>query len=209
MGKFGRTLLYVDLLITSSFGLLLPFLAVVITERISGATMLQVGYAVAVYVAAKAAAQLVLSRYGDEDTSVRLRLKLLVAGGVLLTLVPLGYLLVGSIAMLLVVQALWGLGEALVSPAWYSLFNQSLPETHESRSWKWRETVGLILAGLAAIAGGWLVSQSNYHLLFIGMALLAGIACFFSIRLYRGEEGGRRLAVRGLRIDGNQSLLDG
>jgi MFS family permease len=196
MGKFGRALLYADLLVTSAFGLLLPLLAVVITERISDATLLQVGYAVAVYAVAKALTQLLVARYSGESSAIKLRLKILAIGGVLLTLVPLAYLFVGSVMMLFVVQALWGIGEALVAPAWFSLFNQSLPEARESRAWQWRETVGLILTGLAAMAGGWLANVGNYGLLFIGMTMLTGLASWFSIRLYRAEEGGRHLSIR-------------
>lgn len=201
MGRFGRTLLYIDVLITSSFSLLLPFLAIAITENIGSASLLQVGYAVAAYAAAKAISQLVLGRYSDEATPVKSRLKLLAAGAVLLTIVPLGYMFVGSIGMLLVVQVLWGVGEALLAPAWFSLFNQSLPEAREGRAWQWRETVGLVATGVAAIAAGWLASQGNYRLLFIAMALLAGAATTMAIRMYRGEEGGRRLAVRAGTLD--------
>ena len=150
----------------------------------------------AIYAAAKAITQLILARYGDESSSVKMRLKLLVIGGILLTLVPLVYLFISNVIMLFIAQALWGIGEALVAPAWFSLFNQSLPEARESRAWQWRETVGLILTGLAAIAGGWLANVGNYGLLFIGMAFLIGLASWFSIRLYRSEEEGRHLSIR-------------
>lgn len=187
MGKFARTLLYVDLLATSSFGLLLPFLAVVVTRRVEGATFLHVGYAVGIYVAAKAIAQLLVGRAADDATSVRSRLKLLSIGAALLTIVPLIYLVAVSLPLLFVAQALWGVGEALLAPAWFSLFNQALPQGREARSWQWRETVGLLLAGVAAVAGGWLAEANSERLLFIAMAILAGGAGFLGVRLYRTE----------------------
>lgn len=198
MGAFARNLLYVDMLATSSFGLLLPFLAVVVTRRVEGATFLQVGYAVAVYAVAKAIAQLLASRAADDATSVRSRLKLMFIGAGLLTLVPLVYMVAGTVAILYVAQALWGVGEALLAPAWFSLFNQSLPQGREARSWQWRETAGLLLAGLAAVAGGWLAEANAERLLFIAMAILAGAAGFLGIRLYRaeGEHVYRVAAVR-------------
>ncbi len=187
MGKFARTLLYVDLLATSSFGLLLPFLAVVVTRRVEGATFLHVGYAVGVYVVAKAIAQLLVGRAADDATSVRSRLKLLSIGAALLTIVPLVYMVAGSLSLLFVAQALWGVGEALLAPVWFSLFNQALPQGREARSWQWRETVGLLLAGVAAVAGGWLAEANSERLLFIAMAVLAGGAGFLGLRLYRSE----------------------
>jgi MFS family permease len=187
MSKFSRTLLYVDMLATSSFGLLLPFLAVVITRRVEGATFLHVGYAVGVYALVKSIAQLAVGRAADDASSVRGRLKLLSIGAGLLTAVPLLYLVAGSLPMLLVAQVLWGVGEALVAPAWFSLFNQSLSQGHEARSWQWRETVGLLLAGAAAVAGGWLAEGNGDRMIFIAMAILAGIGNFLAIRLYRAE----------------------
>jgi MFS family permease len=175
------------MLATSSFGLLLPFLAVVLTRRVEGANFLHVGYAVGVYVLAKAIAQLLVGRAADDATPVRGRLRLLFIGACLLTAVPLAYLAAGSLALLYIAQALWGIGEALVAPAWFSLFNQALPQGREARAWQWRETAGLLLAGTAAVAGGWLAEANAERALFIGMAALAGGAGYFSFRLYRAE----------------------
>ena len=187
MGKFSRTLLYVDMLATSSFGLLLPFLAVVVTRRVEGATFLHVGYAVGVYALAKAITQLAVGRAADDASSVRGRLRLLSIGSGLLTAVPLLYIVASNLPLLLVAQVLWGIGEALVAPAWFSLFNQSLTQGHEERSWQWRETVGLLLAGAAAVAGGWLAEGGGDRMIFIAMAILVGIGSFLVIRLYRAE----------------------
>jgi MFS family permease len=187
MGKFSRTLLYVDMLATSSFGLLLPFLAVVITRRVEGATLLHVGYAVGLYALAKAIAQLFFGRAADDASSVRGRLRLLSVGAGLLTAVPLLYLVASSLPLLFIAQVLWGVGEALVAPAWFSLFNQSLSQGREARSWQWRETVGLLMAGAAAVAGGWLAEGNGDQMIFIAMAILAGMGSFLAIRLYRAE----------------------
>jgi MFS family permease len=192
MTRFSKTLLYTDLLMTTSLGLFLPFLAVIILHDVLDATILQVGYAIAFYAIAKAIAQLIVTRYVGEDLELKRQIKVLTIGSILITIVPIGYMFISDMKYVYVLQAVWGIGEALLAPAWFSLFNKSLTQGKEGKAWAWRETLALFVAAIAAIVGGAIAQYENYRLIFGGAALLMAASSFLLIQLYRREAEGER-----------------
>lgn len=195
MSRFSRTLLYIDLLSVSGLGLFFPFLAVIIIDKIPGATLLHVGYAVAIYCAVKAISQLIITRYTQDPVTIKPQLLSLLIGSLIVTLVPLGYIFITSTTFLYVVQGLWGLGEALTAPAWFALFNKSLTQGTEGKTWAWRETVALLLTAIVAIGGGVVGSYQNYQLIFIAAAVVMAIAAFKTIQIYKRETNEAHLNI--------------
>jgi len=84
--------------------------------------------------------------------------------------------MINSLAMLIVLQIILGLGEALGSPAFDSIFAEHLDRNKHVREYgDWKLIYNLTLA-LGTIVGGFLVVKFGFNVLFITMAFLALIS---------------------------------
>lgn len=198
MTRFGRALLWSDVLATGGFGFFGPVLAIFITRQVPGADAATVGLAVAVYLVARTVGLLVTTRSIGSGQSYLRELRALIGGSAVLTLVPIGYLMVREPAHLYLAQAAWGLGESLTLPAWFSLFRQAVEQDHEGRRWLAREVTVTLGAAAAAAAGGWVAVRWGFGSLFVAAAVLAATATYVMVRVYRREVHGERVGIRQL-----------
>jgi len=108
-------------------------------------------------------------------------------------MVFLGYLIscIGNLLFLFIktplhlylVQALMGIGVAIVTPAWEALYSLALDKGKESSEWSyWNAGTGLSVS-LAAIFGGLIVTYYGFKTLFVIMASFHLISTFISFRL--------------------------
>lgn len=184
---------------TGGFGLFGPVLAIAITRQVSGANAATVGFAVAAYLVARIVGLLITTRSIGSGQSYLRELRALIGGSVLLTVVPLGYLLVREPGQLYVAQVAWGVGEALTLPAWFSLFRQAVEPEREGSRWMARELWVTLGAAAAAALGGLVAVRWGFGSLFVGAAALTGVSTFLLVRVYRREVHGERVDVRSVR----------
>lgn len=97
----------------------------------------------------------------------------------------LSYAFMGSIAQLIFTQVLWGIGSALGTPAFDSVYSAHTNKDDSIVQWGQWEGVSAIAAGLAAIIGGILIQAIGFSVVFIGMALICFLLGLYIWRLPR------------------------
>ncbi len=129
----------------------------------------------AVFLASATFFTFIVSRRGD---SVKEKEYMLMGGFLIRAVSWLLFILVGNILHLIFVQILLGLGEALGSPSFDTIFAQHLDEgmqVREYSSWK------IIVNGTTAIAtiiGGLIVVNFGFTVLFVVMSAMAMVSFF-------------------------------
>jgi MFS family permease len=80
-----------------------------------------------------------------------------------------GYLNVTGPAQLFLVQLIFGLGEAIGTPAWDGLYSWFIKADHFVLRWGEYDAMYNIVVGIAAVIGGWLASLYGFRFLFTVM----------------------------------------
>lgn len=112
----------------------------------------------------------ILSRFGDKIKEK----EYLVAGGYIFRLLAwLGYFFVNALWQIYILQILLAIGEALGSPAFNAIYSEHLNKGRYIKQWGVLSSAHMIVMGFSAFAGGFLVSQFGFRILFLIMVGLA------------------------------------
>ncbi len=103
---------------------------------------------------------------------------LLLAGFLIRAVVWILYIFVDSVLMLMILQILLGLGEALGSPSFDSLVAEHLDKGRHVEEYADMKIIFNLSSGIATILGGALVAKFGFPPLFITMSVLAMISFF-------------------------------
>ncbi len=163
------------LLLTSGFftfagGLFGPIYAIFVEEI--GGDLLTAGGAVAAYAIVSGVLIYLIGRWEDR---VEHQEKLVLIGYGLSAVGYFGYLFVQVPWHLFAVQIVFGLGAAISTPAYDSLYSKFLDEGKFASEWGAWEASTSIIGGVAAILGAWLATLYGFHALFVvmlGLSLL-------------------------------------
>jgi len=167
LNKVISFLILSDFFILSGWGLVSPIFAVFMTEQIPGAGVEAVGLASTIYLLLKSGLQVPLANIIDRVRGEKDDFLAMIIGSILITLVPLLYILVRTVPQLFLVQALYGIGGALSYPSWMALFTRHVDKQKEGWSWSiYYTTIDLSGAAVAAI-GGYLAEKIGFDSLFL------------------------------------------
>lgn len=187
-----KSLLAVDLLVTSSYGLILPILPLFIIERINGANLMSVAITQAVFLVSQAAFSWIFSNYlHHAQTKIRAHGGLIV-GSLVVTLVPAIYLLSWEISLIYLAQILLGLGLGLLYPSWTFLAKDSSQTAHRPKIKKAHSTFLSLSMALAALLGGYVAYEYGYCLLVYMMILIGICGTIMSLVLWTGRNSRKR-----------------
>lgn len=114
--------------------------------------------------------------------------KMVFLGYLILTIGNLLFIFVQKSLDLYLLQALMGIGVAIVTPAWEALYSLALDKGKESSEWGYWNTAIGIAAALSSIAGGIIVSYYGFKILFILMALFHLISTVIAISLLKNHK---------------------
>lgn len=156
-------------------GSLLGPLYAVFVEKLDK-NILSVSLTWAVFLISTSLFTYVISRLGDR---IKEKEYLLMAGFLIRGLVWGLFIFTNSVWMLIGMQFLLGLGEALGSPAFDCIFAEHLDKNKQIREYSdWRLIINLTAAG-GTILGGFLVVNFGFNILFLIMSLLALMVFIF------------------------------
>ena len=96
-----------------------------------------------------------------------------------------GYLFIKRPLDLFLVQIIFGIGEAIGTPAFDGLYSRHLDKGKYVSEWGLWESLDYIVAGVAAVIGGFLAKIYGFKFLFIVMLILSFIGLIISLFLMR------------------------
>ncbi len=147
-------------------GLLTPLYAIYVEEI--GGKIIDASIAASVLPFA-AAITVVIAGYiadkTDEDVMI------MVIGSLLITLGFFLYLFTHSMTLVIINQALIGIGEAIYAPAFDSVYSLHLNKRKAGRQWGAWEAMRFITLSLSALVGGFIVVQFGFQTLFFIMTI--------------------------------------
>lgn len=152
--------------------LLLGPLYAVYVQRIGGGILL-VSISTAVFYVSSTLFLLYMARCGDKVKEKEL---LLAGSYVIRGLAFLGLIFVNSALTLILLQALFGLGDALGTPIFSTLFARHTNKKEEVMEYSDWTLVANLMMALGTIVGGFVVSGLGFNFLFVTI----GILCFIS-----------------------------
>jgi len=171
-----------------AFGLISPIFAVFILKTIPGSTLQVVGLSATAYWVARTLSTVPLSKFMDKTDGERDEFYFLLFGSIIISSVPLLYLLVHSARQLYLVEFIHGLANSMAVPAWRILFIDHLDKGKTGYEWSFEDiAVGLAIA-LSAYLGAVLAEHYGFNILFIGISILNFTGVFFLLPLYRDSE---------------------
>jgi len=189
MNKKLLLLILSDVLILSSFGLIGPIFALFITDNLEGGSIVAAGLATTIFLVVKSTAQLPLSRFFIDKEKHKTRSLLL--GTLLIIAVPFIYIFATSVTLILVAQAIYGLGAAMAYPSWFSLFTTYMDKKHKGFEYTlWSTSIGVGTA-LTAYFGAKIADVLGFKTLFlvVGIVALMGFVLLIVLDRIDGRSG--------------------
>lgn len=192
MRKKLKILLTSSSLFMLAGGLFGPLYAVFVEDI--GGDLLTAGSAYAAFSVAAGILIFLISRWEDR---VKHQEKLIIAGYVLSCLGYLGYIFVQSPFQLFAIQIVFGVGEAIGTPAYDGLYSRFLDKGKFISEWGVWESLYYIIAGISAAIGGLLASLYGFRFLFIVMFIVSMIGLAVSTSLVSLERSRKSKRSRG------------
>lgn len=162
-----------DLLLFGGWGLIAPIFALFIVARIGGADAIIVGLAAAVYWIVKSLLQIPIALYLDETQGEKDDFYALLLGLILAGFTAMAFLLVRSIAGLLVVEILHAVAFAFYVPAWSAIFSRHLDKERYAFEWSLNSATLGVASGVTALIGGALAKFLGFEAVFVSVAVLS------------------------------------
>lgn len=178
--KATRILLMTNGFILIAAAMLGPIYAFFVEEI--GGDLLSASYTFGVFAVVAGVVTLVSGNYTDKLKENEL---IIVLGYGIMGIGFLGYILVNSIATLLVIQVIIGLGEAIYVPAFDAIYSKHLYKRRSGRQWGAWEALNYFSIAFGAIIGGLLVTFFGFNIIFIAMGLFCLVSAVYILRLPR------------------------
>ena len=175
-----RILLSTNALILLAGAMFGPIYAIFV-ERIGG-DLLDASYAFAVFAVAAGLTTLLSGKFSDKVKNSEL---IVVLGYAIMGIGFFCYLFVSSIFLLLIVQVIIGLGEAIYSPAFDAVYSKHLDNHKSGQEWGAWESLNYFTTAIGAVIGGLLVTQFGFDAIFILMGSLCIASALYILFLPR------------------------
>jgi MFS family permease len=173
INKALRTLYLYNGIFMLAGGLFGPLYAVYV-QRLGG-DILIISLSWSVFLISTTLCTFLISRFGDR---VKEREYLLLLGILLRAIVWIVFIFVDSIAVLLILQILLGVGESLGSPAFGALVAEHIDKGRQIEEYSDMQIIFNLSTAIATMLGGAIVAQFGFTYLFITMSVLAMISFF-------------------------------
>ncbi len=184
-----KILLMASSLFMLAGGLFGPIYAVCVEEI--GGDLLTAGAAYSIFAIVAGIMIFLIGRWEDR---VKHQEKLIIIGYVLSCAGFLGYLFVKAPVHLFMVQIIFGVGEAIGTPAFDGLYTKHLDKGKFASEWGMWDAMSYITIGIGALAGGYLANLYGFRFLFTIMFVISLLGLFTSIFLTAKskKQGARR-----------------
>lgn len=182
MNKTIKLLMFSDLFIMTSFGLIDPILAIFYKENLIGGSIFAAGIASAIFLVTKSITQLPFSKYVDKF-SYKKKVNWLITGSIIIAIVPFIYIFAKSMNIIFIAQLIHGIGTGLAYPTWLGLWSTNLDKKHESYEWTLYSTTIGFGAALTAAVGAAIAEFIGFNYTFLLVAIISITGCLLLFRL--------------------------
>ena len=180
MDKIIKYLIVSDIFLITGFGLIDPFLAVFIKDKLINGSLLAAGFATTLFLIAKSIIQLPFSKYIDNHKE---KIKYLIIGTLIVSISPFILILANKIEHVYLAQIIRGIGAGLAVPTWLGLFTTHIDKGKESYEWSIYITlVGLGIA-LSGLIGATIASFLGFKFAFFIVGILSLIGSLILLKL--------------------------
>jgi len=178
-----KILTYSDLLIISGWGLVNPIFAVYLSTKIKNGNLELAGLAMAVFYITKSFLQIPVARFIDSIKGELDDMITMAVGTCIISIVPFLYAQVSTAAQVLLLQAFYGIGYALVTPGWLAIFTRHLDRHQEAEEWSVYNSMTSLGAALAGALGGFIAEKFGFQVLFlaVGIICIAGTSLLYFV----------------------------
>lgn len=173
--KIIRLLIITDVFIYSSWGLIMPILAVFIVGSIRGGDAGVVGMAVGIYWVTKSFLQIPIGKFLDRNHGEKDDYWFMVAGTFLASLTPLAFLVSSEPWHIYSLQVVHAVGMAMAIPPWGGIFTRHIDKGREAETWGFESSALGLGVGVAGIVGGFVAKTIGFTPLFIGVSVFGMI----------------------------------
>lgn len=178
INKIIKILIFYDLVFMLGWGLITPILAIFINNNIKGGNVQVVGIAAGIYWILKSIFQLPVGRFLDKNYREKDDYYFLVAGTLLTSLIPIGFIFATLPWHIYFLQIMHAFAMALVLPAWGAIFTRHLDKGKEAQSWALDSSFLGVATGVSGILGGIIAKFFGFNFLFIGVSIFSLISAF-------------------------------
>lgn len=179
-----KTLITSYVIILAGWGLISPIIAVFITDNVPNAGVETVGFAMTIYALTRSVIQLPVARHLDNKKGDSDEWYALFFGYIIVGIAALSYLKVNSIMILYIVQIIYGIGDALIYPAWGALFTKHADRSSVATESSLYQTSADIVTALSASLGALLVAKFGYSTVFLIVAITTFMGSFTLIPMF-------------------------
>lgn len=184
LNKVIKYLILSDLVFYTGWGLVTPIFAIFIVNNIQGGTILVASIASAIFWILKSILRIPFGIFLDSHKGEGDDYFFVVIGLLIASLIPFGYIFANLPWNIYVLQAIYAIGMAMSLSGWSAIFTRHIDKGKESTEWGVSATAYGIGAGVAAVVGGWAVTQFGFNPVFIivGIMGLIGVALLLFIK---------------------------
>lgn len=170
-----RALTVSDIFILSGFGLVSPIFAVFLTDHIQGGNVELAGMAAMIYLLTKSLGQIPVAQIIDKTRGEKDDFFFMVIGSLMISFVPLLYLIAQKPWHIYIIQFFYGFSQALTFPAWMAIFTRHIGYQKEGLEWGIFYTLTDLFGAGAAAIGGLAAYRLGFAPLFISVSILSFI----------------------------------
>jgi len=154
-----------------------------------------VGLGQAVFLILKSVLQIPVARFIDRVKGEMDDLIVMATGTIIISLVPFLYLGASDAPQVLLIQALYGFGSALVTPGWLAIFTRHVDRDLEAEEWSIYNSMVGLGAALAGALGGFLAEKFGFQSLFLIVGVICLVGTFFLYFVYLDLRRGERRSL--------------
>ena len=175
-----KILLIASYLNVFAYGLFSPLYAVFVQGF--DENLLTISNSLGVYALFQGLVMMIFGRIEDRFKNKR---PIVVLGYFLLSLGALSFAFVTSVTQLYIALTINAIAYGIILPAWKAIYSQAEDKGKEAQEWSLFDGGNLVLASLAAFAGGYLVLILGFKTLFLLVFVIQLFAALFSVKLLK------------------------
>lgn len=183
INKVVRILVGSDVVLYFGIGLFAPVFAIYITRQIENGTIAAVGIATSVYWVARMLTAIPLSKFMDKTDGENDEFYFLVIGTALFAAIFIAYTFASRVWHVYVLQAIYGVVNSMIIPAWRIVFTNHLDQEKIGYYWSVEDIgLGLAIAGSASL-GALMVERFGFDTVLYLVAAISLLSSFILMYL--------------------------